>query len=730
MQGSRTALSRPRPAPNLTDLIPALSFLLAAAAVCVLPGAACVLAFRPKRLKPTLIDALCLSVLSSVVVAQIITSLAILAHLPLGRVTQFLVAASAGAVWLFRRHGFVARRTDWADRLFLAGAISLGLLVLPAIQTFPFEDQIHVSVIRRLVALESPSLSNIYLLPGIVYTYPLPGLHGIVASVASLAGVDPIYAYAKMRFVWTVATLLIYYRLGALLFGGSRLYRGCAAAALLALTLNGNLSKLSGFYAGQMTTVPHASDVAMNVCLPGLVWLTVLLIRRSGPGRGALLALWLGLLTTLTLVHIREIVQLSVYLGAFVAAGLLTPRSHRRPLARAAGLLGVTLAIAAAWGSLSLRVVASQVNELTRLRRDQIGDVFRSLSVTEFFFPPLSDNRFTVAGELTFRGWFPLLLLALPLIAFIQRRRVGARFALAGSLAYALIVRVPLLTIPFVYATYFEVLFTPIRNFFPFLYTALGPLLAEGLRFVAGPSRLRALLLAAAASGAFRYAGPWFSAHPDLFWNLVIVSSALALMASRLRHTSASALSRAAPEPSTIVAVGLLIGAGAWSREATPLMSPREWRAGLAATSYSDVSCGRPLCNPSAAFVQRARPHLGPSNLVAISVASTFTPTFYFDSQVTIWPNAHVSSSWMFTRPLFPRFYPFFDAAQAKGLKEPFFDPREGDLDRLDFIRSMGATHVLIDPLTYRGLVPVLRKAPRQYVFLVDDGTWALVQVK
>ena len=42
----------------------------------------------------------------------------------------------------------------------------------------------------------------------------------------------------------------------------------------------------------------------------------------------------------------------------------------------------------------------------------------------------------------------------------------------------------------------------------------------------------------------------------------------------------------------------------------------------------------------------------------------------------------------------------------------------------------MGATHVLIDPLTYPGLVPVLRKAPRQYVFLVDDGKWALIAVR
>jgi hypothetical protein len=374
-------------------------------------------------------------------------------------------------------------------------------------------------------------------------------------------------------------------------------------------------------------------------------------------------------------------------------------------------------------------VVASQVDELTRLRRDQIGEVFQSLSLPGFFFPPLSDNRFTVAGELTFRGWFPLLLLALPVIAFIQRRRLGARFALASSLAYALIIRVPLLTIPFVYATYFEVLFTPIRNFFPFLYTALGPLLAEGLRALAGRSRARALLLAVAACGAFRYAGPWLADHQNLFWSFVILSSILGLVVSRSRRTRASGENRN-PEPSTIVVVGLLIAAGTWSSDATPVMSFRDWSAGLAANSYSDVSCGRAVCNPSPAFVREARPHLTPSNLVAMSVASTFTPTFYFDAQVTIWPNAHHSSSWMFTRPLFPRFYPFFDAAQAKGLKEPFFDPREGDLDRLDFIRAMGATHVLIDPLTYPDLVPVLRKAPRQYAFLVDDGKWALVEVK
>jgi hypothetical protein len=708
----------------VTDLIPVVTFLLAAAAVCVLPGAACVLAFRPARLRPTLIDALGLSMLASIVVAQVMTSVAILAHLPLARVTQVVVALSVGMVLLRWRRGFASGLPDWADRLFLAGTVLIAVLVLPASQTFPFEDQIHVSVIRRLMVLDAPTLSNIYLLPDIVYTYPLPGLHGIVASVASLAGLDPIFAYAKMRFVWTVATLLIYYRLGAVLFGGSLLYRRCSAVALLALTLNGTLSKLAGFYAGQMTTVPHVSDVAMNVCL------TVLLVRRAGRGRGALFCLWLGLLVTLTLVHIREIVQVAVYLGAFVVVSALTRRRERLFLVRAAFLLCVTVAIAGAWGAISLRVVASQVNELTGLRRDQVGELFRSLSVSGFLYPPLTDNRFTTAGELTFRGWFSLLLLALPLLAVIQRRRPGARFALGSSLAYALIIRVPLLTIPFVYATYFEVLFTPIRNFFPFLYTALGPLLAEGLRSMAGRSRWRGLALAGAVVVAFRNAGPWFAEHEDMFWSLVILASIIGLLIPRPGSREPRSPSMV-PESATIVLVGLLIAAGTWFKDATPLTSFAEWSKGLDPNSYSDASCGRPLvCNPPPAFIRAARPHLRSSDLVAISVASTFTPTFYFDSRVTIWPNAHHSSSWMFTRPLFPHFYPFFDAAQAKGLKEPFFDPKEDDLDRLDFIRAMRATHVLIDPLTYKGLTPVLRRTPRQYAFLVDNGNWALVAVK
>ena len=243
----------------LSELGGVAAFLLAAAAVCLLPGAACVLAFRPARRGLTHVDALCLSLLASIVVAQVITSVSVLAHLPLPRVSRGVLVVAACVVVFHRRGWFDFRLKDWTDRLFLGGSLALGLLVLPAEPTFLFEDQIHVSVMRRLMALVHPSLSNLYMLPGVVYTYPLPGLHGLVAAVGSLADVDPIFAYAKMRSVWTIGTLLIYYRLGATLFGGSQLYRRCSAVILLLLTLNGNLSKLPGFYAGQMTTVPHVS---------------------------------------------------------------------------------------------------------------------------------------------------------------------------------------------------------------------------------------------------------------------------------------------------------------------------------------------------------------------------------------------------------------------------------------------------------------------------------------
>jgi hypothetical protein len=155
------------------------------------------------------------------------------------------------------------------------------------------------------------------------------------------------------------------------------------------------------------------------------------------------------------------------------------------------------------------------------------------------------------------------------------------------------------------------------------------------------------------------------------------------------------------------------------------------WRAGLASDSYLNVTgCGQEACNPPATFIREARRHLTASSLVAVSVGSPYHPTFYFDAQATIWPNAHLPNLWAWSRPLFPVFYTFFDAARLRGLSEPFFDPRQRDEERLDFVSKMGATHVLIDPATYQGLVPMLRRSPQNYAFLVDDGRWALVAVR
>ena len=77
-----------------------------------------------------------------------------------------------------------------ADRAVVAAvALSVFLYNLGSPVSW-YEDQVHVAIVRRLSELASPRLDNIYVTPGIVYTYPFPGTHYFMALVAKLSDID------------------------------------------------------------------------------------------------------------------------------------------------------------------------------------------------------------------------------------------------------------------------------------------------------------------------------------------------------------------------------------------------------------------------------------------------------------------------------------------------------------------------------------------------------------
>lgn len=708
-----------------------LRLTIAAALVFILPGVTVVLACRPLRL-PSLLDTLAIGATVSLVLMQIVTGVSILGHIAFPEVVitfEFLAVIGLGLVLIFRRS--VAQRFDTTDIALLAGCLLVAGILYPLTPLFArSEDQIHVAVIRRLVSLAVPQLDNIYMIPNLVFWYPVPGLQGAVAAVAVLSGTDPIVAYAKLRGFWSLLTLLLTSRLAVLLFGGQKPLRVATGLTLVLFALNGTLSDVPFFYMSQMTSVSHPSDVGMNVYLPALMILTLLLLRPVSGKRVGLLALtWFGLFATICVIHIREAAQLTIYLGAYLLAELVRRSPTRRSLGRTAWMTVVSALTMGAWGAISRGIITGHVDSVTKLRHRELLEVFSEMSFRDYLYPAFADNRYTTGQEVTFHAWLPVALAMLPGILIWRRCRREALFAGASTLVFLLLIQIPILSVAYLAATYYEILFVPIRNFFPFLFPAIG-IGAVALLVAFGTLRPTPRFVAAAAFGGALFATlpRWGNAHRDAF-HLLVAGAMFAALWFLLRARPSRG---PAPLPSLgmVSAVVVALAIITWTPRTSPVHKLVNNERSFTRDDLLDLRpCDTPrACNPSKDFILKAREILGTEDVVAISLHNPVSPTYYFRAQAPIWPGAQAFAPW--TRPQFPTFFAYYDRATAAGLPEPFFNGREDLVPRIEFLEAVGATYVMVDPLSHEKVTRRIRHWPRHFEAVLDDGMWALYRYR
>ncbi len=72
---------------------------------------------------------------------------------------------------------------------------------------------------------------------------------------------------------------------------------------------------------------------------------------------------------------------------------------------------------------------------------------------------------------------------------------------------------------------------------------------------------------------------------------------------------------------------------------------------------------------------------------------------------------------------------PLFDDRMRRYRLQPFFNSAESDGERAEFVRRLGVTHVLISPVHYDELRPVLDRRPDQYMRRYDNARWAVYEV-
>lgn len=330
------------------------------------------------------------------------------------------------------------------------------------------EDHMHLGIIRRLIEEHSPAPDNIHFVKGITYTYPFPGIHYFYALTSVVAHLDPVFVYDKMGAYWSLMALLALFAFTRTVFRSQRVAMTMLALAL-GFVLLGPFASVPGFYWGQLSPMPHVSDVAMNVVLPlQLLFVIRFIVVPKGPAARFYLAAAILMTTMVSAVHVREFIQYVVYmiLGTAVLVVAGHPKWHR-----AVAMLGVSIMIFAGyyvWHRINVPNVTSLISQGHEVFVAHVA----SLTFSEFFAPlrPYASG----IRQTMYHGLGGLMLVTAPVAAVVFRRRPFVWMMMLSIFLYLAIIRIGILAIPYVYFTFDEILSSTMRNIVFFGYVLLG----------------------------------------------------------------------------------------------------------------------------------------------------------------------------------------------------------------------------------------------------------------
>jgi hypothetical protein len=710
-----------------------------AALIAVLPGVFTVLAWRP-RSSSSLLELLGVGLGISAALVQLLTIAAVMYAWAIDVSLALLAGWTiVHAVAAFRRRG-----TDPAVHASYGEMVVLGAMFLLGIALYavgsPFdstEPRIHISIVRRLVHLTAPTFYSMYIAPDIVYTYPFPGTHYMLALMARAEGIDAFFLYHKLRGFWGIAAPILLYGCARTIFTSERM---AVATTLVGVGLvaNGTFGAVPDFSWAQLAPYTHSSDLAMGVWLPALLLMALqFLVASERRERGFYLAAALALGLTLTMVHPREVVQFVVYFTAFAALAAFT-RDARR-LSFRAGLLAIAMLVTLVMYTAWQQSLVATSTDLVEREREGLSGLFRAASWRELFGPPLPflDN-YVIAFWTFFSGWNPVVLLASPLVLFALRRRPLTLLLSAGIVFFLLIVRFPVLGIPYLYMTYFEMLYTPVRNVIFFIHMLAGAgmyLVAAWLaRYHYGVLLTGAFAIAALTTLAFRGFAAYLANDvdmPDLLFAPVLAAYAGWAWWTRSGRQAPTGDWIDSPRPRWMLAmaavcVPLLVATNL--PESSLRHVTRVASVGTPDDLLSSLPCLQDgqFCPPPKALVQLTLEKIPVDSVFAVDINEEYQPSLFMPQQMTAWPGR---AEGLIPRVVFLEYYKQLDRTTVAYGTQPFFNDRETTAERLSFIRNMKVTHVLVTPRVHALMSGVLARDRNVFVPLYDDGQWALYEV-
>jgi hypothetical protein len=137
---------------------------------------------------------------------------------------------------------------------------------------------------------------------------------------------------------------------------------------------------------------------------------------------------------------------------------------------------------------------------------------------------------------------------------------------------------------------------------------------------------------------------------------------------------------------------------------------------------------GLTSCPPSRELAEWVETHVPTGAVFAMNRWSLFQPTMYLPQQVVALSGSE------FSLPMEDLLNPGYAQAYRESMRDrgvqPFFNDQETADQRGTFIRELGITHVLVDPMYYDSMRRVLDGLPQLVSLRYADGRWAVYEVR
>ena len=134
----------------------------------------------------------------------------------------------------------------------------------------------------------------------------------------------------------------------------------------------------------------------------------------------------------------------------------------------------------------------------------------------------------------------------------------------------------------------------------------------------------------------------------------------------------------------------------------------------------------RMTCPPDYAVIEWVGHHVPVDAVFAVDRWTPYPSQVFMPQQAVVFPT--LDASFIREDSLFRDYYRVFGERMRRYRIQPFFNSVETPAERDEFVKALGVTHVLLSPVHYEELRPVLDALPRQFTLMYDNAQWAVYE--